>query len=266
MRRTPLAARRSRAAGWSSYLAALSLPILIIAAIGHRNGMFEAVPTFTVIAIGFLCAALAVLAAVAAFVSIWRLGTKGLGAALRGFIVGLAVLALPAYGAWKVVTEPRLNDISTDLANPPPLDRAVADRGASDVPVLSPTAVDANLQHQAYPDIVPRHYPVSTARVFAEAKAIVDKRGWHVLVSKEPDDKDASGLIEAVAQTLVFGFRQDVAIRMVEDGDGTRVDMRSAARTSAHDLGSDADRVRGFFNDLDDALEGVSGSGQGESG
>lgn len=228
--------------------------------------MLEAVPTFTVIAIGFLCAALAALAAVAAFVSIWRSGATGLGAALRGFIVGLAVLALPAYGGWKVVTEPRLNDISTDLANPPPLDRAALDRAASDAPIVAPTAVDANLQHQAYPDIVPRHYPVSTERVFTEAKAIVDKRGWRVLLAKEPDEKDPGGLIEAVAQTLVFGFRQDVAIRMVEDGDGTRVDMRSAARTAAHDLGSDAQRVRSFFDDLDSALEGVSGSGQGDSG
>ncbi len=40
----------------------------------------------------------------------------------------------------------------------------------------------------------------------------------------------------------------------------TRVDMRSAARNAAHDLGSDADRVRRFFGDLDTALEGVSGT------
>jgi hypothetical protein len=62
-----------------------------------------------------------------------------------------------------------------------------------------------------------------------------------------------------VATTLVFAFRQDVVIRIVPDGDGTRVDMRSAARNAAHDLGSDADRVRRFFADLDNALEGVSG-------
>ena len=257
---------RSRAADWSAYLGALAVPLLIIAAIGRRAGLIDTPGTFAVMAIGFLSAALAVIAALAAFVAIWLSGARGAGAALRGLVLGLVVLALPTYGAWKVVTEPRLNDISTDLANPPPLDRAATDRGASDAPIVAPTAIDANLQHQAYPDIVPRHYPVSTERVFTEAKAIVDRRGWRVLVAKEPDDKDPSGVIEAVAQTLVFGFRQDVAIRMVEDGDGTRVDMRSAARTAAHDLGSDADRVRAFFDDLDGALEGVSGSGQGDSG
>ncbi len=81
-----------------------------------------------------------------------------------------------------------------------------------------------------------------------------------MLADNPPSDDDPSGSIEAVAQTLVFGFRQDVAIRIVPDGDGTRVDMRSASRSAAHDLGSDAERVRHFLADLDNALQGVTGS------
>src|SRR6185295_19178693 len=129
-----------------------------------------------------------------------------------------------------------------------------------DANLVDPGPVEAALQKEAYPDIVPRHYPVSAARVFLEAKAIVDRRGWRLLSSVEPSDASATGTIDAVAQTLVFAFRQDVVIRVVPDGDGARVDMRSAARTAAHDLGSDADRVRKFFADLDAALAGISGT------
>ena len=252
---------RSRAADWSAYLGALAVPLLIIAAIGRRAGLIDTPGTFAVMAIGFLSAALAVIAALAAFVAIWLSGARGAGAALRGLVLGLVVLALPTYGAWKVVTEPRLNDISTDIANPPSLAFAAGDRGPGDAPVMALGTAQATLQQQAYPDIVPRHYPVSTTRVFAEAEAIVADRGWRVLDAQAPDDKDPGGSIVAVAQTPVFGFNQDVAIRMVEDGDGTRVDMRSAARTSAHDLGADAERIRSFFADLDGALEGANGGG-----
>jgi hypothetical protein len=249
----------SRLAGWSAYLAALSVPVLIIAAIGHRVRLLDAVPTYGVLALGFSLAALAVVAAVAAFAAIWRDGRKGTGAATRGLIVGLAVLAMPAVGAWKVVTYPRLTDISTDLINPPALSFANLDRGPSDEPIGTLGPDDIAIHKDAYPDIVSRHYPVSTARVYQEAKAIVDGRGWQLLSAREPSEEDETGVIEAVAVTTIFAFRQDVAIRILPDGDGSLVDMRSAARNAAHDLGADAERVRRFFADLDLALQGISG-------
>ena len=73
----------SRLAGWSSYLAALSIPVLIIAAVGHRAGLLDATPTYGTIAVGFLLATLAVFAALAAFVTIGRDGTRGVGTAIR---------------------------------------------------------------------------------------------------------------------------------------------------------------------------------------
>lgn len=249
----------SRLAGWSAYLAALSIPVLVIAAIGHRYGLMSAQSTYGVMALGFGLAALAVIAAIAAFAGIWRDGRKGGALAARGLAVGLLVLAIPAVGAWKVVTYPRLNDISTDLANPPPLTAATIQRGPGDEPVAPPEADEAALQREVYPDIVSRHYPVSTARVYQESKAIVDGRGWLILQAREPTDTDAGGGIEAVATTMLFAFREDVAIRIVPDGDGSLVDMRSAARNSVHDLGSDADRIRRFLADLDAALQGISG-------
>ncbi len=258
--RQRIAEAESRIAGWSAYLAAVSIPVLIIAAVGHRAGLMDVTSTYSVMAVGFLLAAGAVLAALIAFVAIWRDGNRGVMRAMRGLVLGLAVLAMPAVGAWEVITLPRLTDVSTDPSQPLPLMAAQRDRGPDDAPVVAPDAMSAALQRQAYPDIVPRHYPVSTARVYLEARTIVDQRGWRVLSDVPPSDNDPSGSIEAVAQTLVFGFRQDVAIRVTAEGDGTRVDMRSASRGTAHDLGANAQRVRRFFSDLDASLQGVTGS------
>ena len=254
-----LGERRSQLAAVSSRLAALSVPVLIIAAIGHRAGMLAATPTYAVMALGFSLAALATITALAAFAGIWRDGRKGAGAATRGLVIGLLVLVLPAIGAWDVVMLPRLIDISTDPTDPPQFERAQFDRAPDDQPIVDPGDDEIAAQQDAYPDIVPRHYPVSTARVYDEAKSIVDDRHWRILTARAPSDTDETAHIEAVATTAIFGFRQDVAIRIVPDGDGALVDMRSAARNAAHDLGADAERIRAFFRDLDAALQGVSG-------
>ena len=66
--------RHSRLAVWSVRLALLSLPILIIAAVGHRTGRLDAVPTYGAMALGFGLALLAVIAALIAFEAIWRDG------------------------------------------------------------------------------------------------------------------------------------------------------------------------------------------------
>lgn len=249
--------RRSHLAVWSARLAALSIPVLILAAVLRRARLIDVAATYGAMALGFTLAALAVITAIAAFVAIWRDGRAGAGAALRGFAVGALVLAIPAVGAWKVAVYPRLTDVSTDPRDPPQYAAAHAARGGDDAAIVDPNADAVAAQEDAYPDIVPRHYPVGTARVFQEARAIVDGHGWKVLASRAPSEIDETGRIEAVATTPIFGFRQDVVIVMLPAGDGTLVHMRSAARNAAHDLGANAERIRDFFIDLDKALIGV---------
>ncbi len=71
----------------------------------------------------------------------------------------------------------------------------------------------------------------------------------------EPDDER---YVEAVATSLILGFESDVIIRMVEEEDGTLVDMRSTSRWGPHDLGSNSRRIIDFMNDLDSSLQGLS--------
>lgn len=249
--------RRSQLAVWSLRFALVAVPILVIAAIGHRIGKIDATATYSVIALGFSLAALAVVAALAAFEAIWRDGRKGVGSALAGFVLGIAILTIPAVGAWKIVHYPRLVDISTNVVDPPHFVRAHAERTDADIRIGGLSGDEIALLQQAYPDIVSRYYPLDTVAVFGAADAIVERRRWTVLDRQPPQDGGDSGRIEAVAQTLLFGFKQDVAIRVAPEGEGALVDMRSIARNGSHDLGADAERIRGFFRDLDSALQGL---------
>jgi hypothetical protein len=250
--------RRSLLAVWAQRFSLLAVPVLIIAAFGHRAGMMEATPTYATMALGFSLAALGVIAAIAAFEGIWRDGRKGIGPALRGLLLGLLLLVVPVVGAWRLVTHPRLTDISTDLDDPPEFLLALSNRPSDAAPLDPPDEDEADLQLVGYPDIVPRHYPVGTARVFEDALAIAEKSGWTMLGSQKPEEPENVGRIEAFDTTILFGFRQDIVIRIVPDGEGALVDMRSAARNGAHDLGANAERIRTFFAELDASLQGIT--------
>src|SRR5262249_49173071 len=60
------------------------------------------------------------------------------------------------------------------------------------------------------------------------------------------------GYIEAVARTLIMGFRDDVAIRVRAVGQGARIDIRSASRYGRHDFGTNAARVKALLDDIDE--------------
>jgi hypothetical protein len=63
--------------------------------------------------------------------------------------------------------------------------------------------------------------------------------------------------VEAVATSMLFGFESDLVVRLIEEEEGTLVDMRSTSRWGAHDLGSNATRIIDFMNDLDLSLQGL---------
>ena len=67
-------------------------------------------------------------------------------------------------------------------------------------------------------------------------------------------------VMEARASTLIFGFVDDVALRLRATDDGTEVDMRSASRFGVHDLGQNARRISGFFAALDAILQPEPGA------
>jgi hypothetical protein len=83
----------------------------------------------------------------------------------------------------------------------------------------------------------------------------VNKRKWLVIDERAPQPPRRVGRIEAVARTPIMGFREDVAIRIVANGDDSRVDIRSSSRYFESDLGSNAARVSKLIDDINTAAE-----------
>ena len=149
----------------------------------------------------------------------------------------------------------------------------------------------ADLVITSYPRVGSRRYNTGAARIYAAARAIINKRHWKVLAIRGLPDAgtdasaDAEGGeektdagkkdddtpldpdapldidIEAVASSLVFGFKSDVVIAIQSEAESTLVDMRSASRYGQHDFGANATLIEKFLADLDAALIGIAGEG-----
>jgi uncharacterized protein (DUF1499 family) len=166
------------------------------------------------------------------------------------------VLAYPAYLAVQYRRLPPIHDITTDPIDPPRFEALARLRtGEGTNTAVYAGLYSAEQQRQAYPDIEPIDLEIPADRAYALALQLVHKRKWLVIDERAPQPPRGLGRIEAVARTPIMGFREDVSIRVVPNGEDSRVDMRSASRYFESDLGSNAARVSRFTDDLNAAAE-----------
>jgi len=166
--------------------------------------------------------------------------------ALVGAVVTLlvvAVVAMPMQMKQRAQSVPPIHDITTDTENPPAFTALAAAREKAPNEVDYPGAETARQQLAAYPELKPITLNMPLASAMEAAKAIIQARGWQVA-------ETTSNTIEATATTRWFGFKDDVVIRMTETGNGVKVDMRSASRVGKSDVGTNAERIQKFLEDL----------------
>jgi hypothetical protein len=156
----------------------------------------------------------------------------------------------------KAARLPEISDVTTDPLDPPRYETIGRLRSRDANPIAYAGLYAAQLQKAAYPDVVPLETDASPQAAYDAALAVIAKRRWQVInaraPSAQPGQPARDGYIEAVARTLIMGFRDDVAVRVRAVGDGTRVDVRSSSRYGRHDFGVNAARVRALLDDIED--------------
>ena len=240
-----LPSHRSRLATFSLRTARLGVPVIVLSVLAHRLD-FVSTPQFLLLMItGSLIALAAIVAAVIALVRLWARGGHGWGRAMRG--AAYALIALLPLGAATAayVTHPQLADISTDTEDPPAL--------GGDAPDTIP-ADAAAVQAEFYPDLVSRRFRLPPSELHKAALTVAEQRGWMLTADLPPGMPDEPTRFQAVAVSPLYGFRDDVAVRILPDPVGARLDIRSASQVGLHDLGANARRIRGFLADLDAVL------------
>jgi hypothetical protein len=245
--------RVSKLAVWSRRVAIFALPVVAIAVVLHRLGAIEYTVAYVLLVAGFAVALAALVLAVAALAIIWNEGLRGLGAALVAFLIGVAILAVPLFEAGRSINLPAISDISTDVTDPPRFNAIASSRPRSANSPAYPGPEAAALQRAAYPGVKFAEFDAEPDEMFNVVVGLAEQFGWRILDSVSPRGGERDGYVEAVAQTAVMGFREDVSIRIRKIGNSVRIDMRSASRYGMLDFGSNARRIQAFMAQIGDA-------------
>jgi hypothetical protein len=247
----------SRLALWARRLAVFSA-IATLASLGIvRFGFLEVKPAMATFFAALGLAGLSILVALAGFVAIWQTGARGMGAILVALMLDAVILAYPAYLGVQYRRLPPIHDITTDSIDPPKFETLARLRvGDGTNTAVYAGLYSAEQQRQTWPDIETVSLDVPAARAYDIALQLVTKRKWRIVDARAPQPPKMEGKIEAVARTLIMGFREDVAIRVLPDGnEASRVDIRSSSRYFESDLGSNASRVTKLIDDINAAAE-----------
>ena len=228
-----------------SLVAVASAAAMVFSGIGYRLDLYHFRVGFTILRWAFWFALAGAALSVAGLVITRGRPRKTLVAAIIGTAVGVVAAYVPWSLKQTVDTLPFIHDISTDTANPPDLIAAAKLRKPGDHSVTYDGVEVAGLQQKAYPDLAPLTTSAASEKVFEAAKAAIASMGMQ-LVDADP----ATGRIEASQTSLLYGFTDDMVVRIATGADGTKVDLRSKSRVGRSDLGQNAKRIRVFLAKL----------------
>lgn len=235
-----------RAFGTGVIVVALAVIAIALAGLGSRWGWWHFGTGFSILKWGGYAALAGAALTVGAALGVHGPGRgRALAAAVTVALIALATVAVPWQWLRTARRVPPIHDITTDTERPPEF-VALRDRrpGAKNPVEYGGPAVAAQ-QLAGYPDIAPAMLPMPPARAVARAASVARDLGWTVVAVDT-----AAGRVEASDRTLWFGFTDDVVVRVVAAGTGSRVDVRSLSRVGGSDVGTNARRIRAFLTRL----------------
>jgi len=226
------------------FTAAVFVLIAAASGPGSRLGLWHFRTGFTMLrfsAYGACVSGLISLYALAACL-IRRRTVKGAGAAAVGLIFSLVVIAIPLMWSLEAKRVPRIHDITTDFEDPPSFKDL---RPARPTPEDYPGAEASVPQRDSYPEIKPLRLGLAPDKAYDAALKTARELNWEVV------DSDPGALrFEAVDTTLWYGFKDDIAVRVTPLDGASRIDVRSVSRVGISDVGTNARRIRRYFDAL----------------
>jgi uncharacterized protein (DUF1499 family) len=247
---------QSSKALWSQRTALLFFLLFGITFGLHRFGMIQTPVAMKLFGVAVAGALIAIALGVVSLVTIWREGHTGAGRALFGVLLSTAMLALPLWSLPSLLALPRIHEVTTDTDRPPVFQKLASIRTGDGVNPAAYEKTESPLQLKAYPDIKPLPVNRPMADTYSAVRDAVKNLQWNV-VSEQPPSDGRSGTIEAVDRSMIFGFTDDIVIRVSGAGREARVDVRSSSRHGEHDLGRNAEHVRTLFSEVKTRLAEV---------
>lgn len=239
---------RSIKANWSYRIAVVSVLVFLATFVWHRFFGLATPLALKVFGGAVAGAVVSLTLGVAGLVGIWNEGHVGAVRASLALFLSALVLAVPLWSLPSLLSLPRIYEVTTDPSSPPAFDRVAKIRQGQANPVHYDPAF-APLQQSAYPDIKSLQVQRPLVDVYSSVRETVKALNWKVIDEQAPEGIK-SGYVEAVDRTLLFGFTDDVAIRVTGSSQAAKIDIRSSSRFGQHDLGRNAQRIRRFMTEV----------------
>lgn len=172
--------------------------------------------------------------------------TKNYGVALVG-VAGLMPLVAVTTSIFGAFQHPRINDISTDLTDPPAYAKAptLPDNAGRD---FGFPPGNAALIKDHYTAVQPLALNLPQEQAYERALSVAKMHAPQWEITREDP---ANFTFEGIAITKMFRWRDDFVVRVrPAEGGGARVDMRSKSREGKSDLGANARRIEQFFAEI----------------
>jgi uncharacterized protein (DUF1499 family) len=215
-------------------------------------------------------------AALGSFVAAGLAGVLGFflsiaGKRQRGAIVGLLVLVAAGIGGGALFGQnvmrgefPPIYDVQTDWNLPVAFTETTLQvrRAENAVQIRDDAVIPedqgkwsgksfAAAQTEFYRDLKPLVVKVQPADATVAAAKAAKRLGWDVMLS-EP----SAGVVEAVHHSRWYGLAADISIRVTQEAQGSRIDVRSTSRQPGPDMGANASRVTQLLDEIAFALRG----------
>ncbi len=230
--------------------AVILLIILVTGPLGYKFSMVPLQPSLVSLLIAVAGGALVFLIGLVYLVIAMRSDLeRNRNLVIVSMILGLVPVGIIGPQMAAAGDVPPIHDITTDTANPPafvaivPLRENAPNGYEYGVTEAWPAEKLGATTMEAYPHLKSVESDLSVADAVDRTEDALRAMGLEIVAV----DKEA-GLVEATATTFWFGFKDDMVVRIVGNGEGSRIDLRSMSRVGQSDVGANAARITDFVD------------------
>lgn len=251
MRKRRYQRRQSRSAVWAARLGILAFLVMCTAGLAHRFAKLTTPWLAVFAACAAVLALLAIISAAAGFRNLWTNGDKGGGRSFWGMALAIVVLTpvLGFAGQWYLA--PANFDLSTDLDNQLAFPSGMPERLPGMNVLDNQMRLDPVAQISLYPDVIGRRFDAAPDRVILAARNVFRSFRWPVVARGNSGDGPVAQRLAATAHDFYLGFKSDIVVQALDEGESTFVDVRALLQYGSKDMGLNARFISQFFTALD---------------